>query len=75
MHPFLFNRGEVDLYRLVEGPAKPGAYGHTWGGESTHTGTTPPGCKKPVHLFFHLDLSDPRLGIKFPNPKVKYLPL
>ena len=82
MHAFLINRRDVDLYRLVDQMElymegrddEVTTYSHVLGGEGIHEGTIPPGCKKPVHLFFDLDLTDPRVGVKHPNKKLGFLP-
>jgi hypothetical protein len=75
----LFNRAEVEAFWLQHDDADDldelRKDGHTFGGEAQHDGAIPPECPKPVHLFYHLDLSDPLLGIEFPKLKLKYLPL
>jgi hypothetical protein len=69
----LFNRDEVEVYLLDDGV--PGDYGHEFGGDAPHDGVVPAECPHPVHLFYHLDLSDPRLGVELPHSQLTYLPL
>ena len=72
MYTHLFNRHEPEAYLLLEEESE---YDHTFGGEARHDGTIPPRCRQPVHLFYNLDLSDPRLGIQFPRSRITHLPL
>lgn len=83
MRAFLFNRAETEAYEILatmilyieglEHEDKP--FSHSWGGEDVWEGLVPPGCKKPVHVFFDLDLSDARVGIKLPGKYNTFLPL
>jgi hypothetical protein len=83
MRAYIFNRREVELYRIVEEMElyidgredEVTSYSHMFGGEAMHQGTVPPGCKHPVHAFFSLDFNDPRLDVKHPNKKLGFLPL
>ncbi len=83
MHAFLFNRGETELYEIIDEmflymenrEDEVTLFRHSYGENECWEGTIPPGCKKPVHLFFDLDLSDPRVGIKLPGKHNNYLPL
>lgn len=82
MHAFVFNYGETQLYEIVEEmwlymenrEDEVTTFSHVFGGESMHEGTIPPGCKKPVHAFFSLDLRDPRVGVKPPGKHSIFLP-
>jgi hypothetical protein len=46
---------------------------HAFGGPPRHAGVTHPGCPKPWHLSFTLDLTDPKLELKIPG--VRWLAL
>jgi hypothetical protein len=83
MRAFLFNRAETEAYQLLdtmtlyfEGLEQyDGPFSHSWGGDEVWEGLVPPGCKKPVHVFIDLDLSDPRVGFKLPGKHNTFLPL
>lgn len=83
MRAFLFNRAETEAYHLLdtmtlyfEGLEEyDEPFSHSWGGHDVWEGLIPPGCKKPVHMFFDLDLRDPRAGIKLPGKHNTFLPL
>jgi hypothetical protein len=82
VHAFLINRGDVDLYRLVDQMElymdgredEITTHSHVLGGTGIYEGTIPAGCKKPVHLFFDLDRRDPRVCAKHPNKSLGFLP-
>lgn len=46
---------------------------HFFGGPHRHKGTTPKGCKAPLHLLYTFDSRDPSLPVRIPG--VRYLPL
>lgn len=83
MRAFLFNRRHTEVYELVDQvflfmecrEDEVSDFSHMFGGGGEREGEVPPGCKKPVHLFFDLDLRDPRVGVTFPDPYARYLPL
>lgn len=83
MRAFLFNRRQVEVYEFVDEMTlymegredEVTTFSHTFGGEGVHEGIIPPGCRKPVHLFHDLDLSDPRVGVTLPGPHNSHLPL
>lgn len=83
MRTFLFNRAETEVYQLLdtmtlyfEGLEEyDEPFSHSWGGHNVWEGLIPPGCMKPVHMFFDLDLRDPRVGIKLPGKHNTFLPL
>lgn len=83
MRAFLFNRQQTEVYEFVDQTTlymecredEVTTYLHTFGGEGVNDGIIPPGCTKPVHLFFDLDLSDPRVGVTRPGPYITHMPL
>lgn len=75
---FLFNHREsrvFELYYPFADEPDPEEHHHTFGGESSHEGVIPPEGKKPVHLFYQIDLTDPRVGLRFPALGLTRLPL
>src|SRR5262249_434690 len=74
MISMLFNREKGEAYGLGHAAHAEGGRGHLFGGEARHEGAIPPGCEKPVHLFYDFNLNDPRLGIRFPDSKLSRLP-
>jgi hypothetical protein len=75
MFGFLFNHGESRLFELYSPGDEHGEYRHTFGGPACHGGVVPPEGKKPVHLFYQFDLTDPRVGLRFPALGLTRLPL
>ncbi len=71
----LFNRGEAEVYQLFSCDLGGLQFKHTIGGKSYHKGTIPPGCRQRVHLFYELDLADPLIEVRPPQPEVTRLPL
>jgi hypothetical protein len=57
--------------RVVEGTDD--QFLHVFGGRRQHKGTTPHGCKAPLHLLYTFDTTDPAFPIKVPG--IRYLPL
>jgi len=62
----LFNRVEAAVYFVT--PGKRSKWGHTFGGLPSHRGTVLP-VGPPLHLFFTLNLTDPRVGLRLPRRK------
>jgi hypothetical protein len=76
MFGFLFNQAESRLFELYSpGDKHPDEYRHTFGGDARHDGVVPLEGKKPVHLFYQFDLTDPRVGLRFPPLRLTRLPL
>jgi hypothetical protein len=48
-------------------------FGHTFGGELSEFGIRCINLEQPLHVLYHLNLSDPAVGVKLPG--VKWLPL
>lgn len=46
---------------------------HIFGGRRQHKGTTPQGCKAPLHLLYTFDTTDSAFPIQVPG--IRYLPL
>jgi hypothetical protein len=63
MFAMLFNPTEVEGYEL-DLDNEDGDFEHLAGGDVNYTGAIPEGCRKSVHLFFTLDLADPRVGVE-----------
>ena len=57
--------------RVVEGTDL--KFRHVFGGHGKHRGTTPKGCKQPLHLVYTFDTSDPAFPLRIAG--VRYLPL
>jgi len=66
MFTLLFNYDRVEAYELAlsEGSVK---YEHLAGGNLDYEGTIPTGRREPVQQFYHLDLSDARVGVQLPG--------
>lgn len=76
MAAFLFNHTASQLFELYPVDDEDvEEHRHTFGGEACHDGAVPPELKKPVHLFYHLVLADPRVGLRFPHLSLQRLPL
>jgi hypothetical protein len=67
----LFDAPGQKVY-LVE-PGRRGRFRHSFGGPPRHEGAVPPRRRRPLHLVYSLDLSDPRVGVTIPG--IRLLPL
>lgn len=59
------------IARVAEGADS--RFTHVFGGPRKHKGTTPRGCKAPLHLLYTFDITDPAFPVKIPG--IRRLPL